>query len=440
MVADSTVRFASVGVPAREASELRDARAHGSRRPIRPDAPVLLVGRASWWEETGLDDALRVADWSFITADDVPRARWLASIRRVSLVVVGGDHEFRWRAVDAIRDLTDVPLAVLADDADEVVTLVKAGVDAVCPVTEPSRTTLARLAAVFRRADRRRGPGIRYLRALDLQVDLWTRSCSIGGEVLALSPTEYDLLTFLMSRPSVTLPTSTIVRRVWDPAPADGRNALRIIVNRVRRKLDDSASDPRYISSVRGSGYRFVANVTEEADALTDHALHVDITPLLNSFGELADRLGASTDDRTAAAHLVALLDGAGVADGVAVFRTDHLRMRLLAAARMPDGWLDRVADGVPLDPSFASAQSVLSGEVVQFADVRSVKAKFRSTADSIAADGFRACHFVPIEVDGVVWGHLGLVRRTESPLDAVTMTYLRSLCAVFALHLLGRA
>ncbi len=401
---------------------------------------MLLVGRTNWWEEHGLDEAMRVAEWPFITADAGPRARWLASIRRVSLVVVGGDQEFRWQVVDAIRDLTDVPLVVLADDADEVVTLVTAGVDAVCPVTEPSDTTLARLSAVFRRADRRRDPGIRYLRALDLQVDLWTRSCSIGGEALALSPTEYDLLTFLMSRPSVTLPTWTIVRRVWDPAPSDGRNALRIIVNRVRRKLDDSASDPRYISSVRGSGYRFLANVTEEADALTEHSLHVDTAPLLNSFGELAARLGVSPDDREAAAHLVALVDAAGVADGLAVFRAERRRMQLLAAARMPDGWLQRVADGVPLDPSFASAQSVLSGEVVQFADVRSVEGKFRSTADSIAGDGFRACHFVPIEVGGVVWGHLGVVRRSESPLDAVTMAYLHSLCAVFGLHLKGRS
>ncbi len=427
-------------MPASGSGVQRDLLAERRRRPIRPDAPVLLVGRSAWWEDNGLDEAMRIADWSFITADDVARARWLASIRRVSLVVVGGDHEFRWRAVDEIRDLTDVPVAVLADDADEVVTLIKAGVDAVCPVSEPSRTMLARLAAVFRRADRRRGPGVRYLRARELQVDLWTRMCTLAGEPLALSPTEFDLLTFLMSRPSVTLPVTTIVRRVWDPAPSDGRNALRIIVNRVRRKLGDEASDPSYIASVRGSGYRFVANVTEEADALTDHAVNADVTPLLGSIAELADALATATDDRAAADTLVRLVDAAGIADGLAVFRIDGKRMRLMAARRMSESWMDKVADGIPLDPSFASAQSVLSGEVVQFADVRAVKKQYRSTVDWIAADGFRACHFVPIAVAGSTWGHLGLVRRTESPLDALTMAYLRSLCSTFALHLAGRS
>jgi GAF domain-containing protein len=102
----------------------------------------------------------------------------------------------------------------------------------------------------------------------------------------------------------------------------------------------------------------------------------------------------------------------------------------------MPDGWLDAVAGGVPLDPSFASAQSVLTGEVVQFADVQAMKGQFGATARQLAGGGFRACHFVPIARDGATWGHLGLARRSPSPLDAATMAYLRSLCATFLLHL----
>ena len=425
--------------PAADTPAPRDLLAERRRRPIRPDTPVLLVGRTAWWEDNQLDVAMRTADWSFIVAEDIARARWLASIRSVSLVVVAGDHDFRWKAVDEIRDLTDAPVVVLADDLDEVVTLIKAGVDAVCPSGEPSRTMLARLAAVFRRADRRRGPGIRYLRALDLHVDLWTQSCTLAGEPVSLSPTEYELLTFMMSRPAVALATATIVRRVWDHAPSDGRNALRIIVTRLRHKLGDSATDPRFIASVRGSGYRFVANVTEEADALTDHAVNVDVTPLLVSLTDLANALSDAPADEDAAAVLVGLVDAAGIADGAAVFRTDRTRMRLMASSRMSDAWLEHVAEGIPLDPSFASAQSVLSGEVVQFSDVRSVQQQFRSTADRIVVEGYRACHFVPIGTGATHWGHLGVVRRTESPLDAVTTAYLRSLCATLALHMSSR-
>jgi GAF domain-containing protein len=203
--------------------------------------------------------------------------------------------------------------------------------------------------------------------------------------------------------------------------------------------LDDDASAPRYIASVRGSGYRFVASVTAEADALTDHAMNVDATPLLDSISELATALLTASDEADAAVVLVRIVDVAGVADGLAVFRNDGKRMQLLASARMSESWMERVAGGIPLDPSFASAHSVLSGETVQIADVRSANHQFSSTADWIGAEGFRACHFVPIGGAGAPWGHLGLVRRTESPLDAVTMSYLRSLCATFALHLADR-
>lgn len=387
-----------------------------------------------------MDKAIIDGDWSFIAADDVSRARWLATIRRVSLVAIGGDHAFRWGAVEAIRPLTDVPIVVFADDSDEVTALVRAGVDAVIATGEPGTTAVARLAAVLRGADHRRGPGVRYLRANDLVVDLWTQQCVCHGEPLALSPTEYDLLTFLMTRPAVTLLNDTIVRRVWEYPPGDGRNALRIVVNRLRRKLGDDPAHPTYVASVRGRGYRFVANVAEVADALTDDAVRVDVMPLLESLTSFTDQLAAIPDPTAAAELLVDLIDRAGLADGLALFRIDRQLMRLVSSRHMTAAWLESVADGVPLDPSFASAQSVLSGEVIQFADVRAMTGQFGATARQLAGDGFRACHFVPITRAGDTWGHLGLVRRSPSPLDAVTMAYLRSLCATFLLHIADTA
>lgn len=405
-------------------------------RTTAPEDPVLLVGDDSWWLSLGLDQSMTANGWTWITADDVERARWLASIRRVSIVVVAGDRAFRWQAIEGVRNISDALLAVVAAEADEVASLLTAGVDIVVPATEPGEALLARLAAVVRRADARRGPGVRYLHADDLTVDLWTRQCTRLGEPIALSPIEYHLLTFLMTRPAVTMSSGAIIDRVWGHAPSDGRNALRIVVNRLRRKLGDDPRRPAFIAAIRSSGYRFVANVTEVADSLVDHAARVDVTPLLDSLTSFADRLVDTNGHRAASDALVEVVDTAGVADGVAVFRNDGARMHLVAQRRMPEGWLSAVADGVPLDPSFASAKSVMTGEVVQFADVRTMKSQFKATARELAGGGFRACHFVPIARDGLVWGHLGLARRAPSPLDAVTMAYLRSLCATFLLHL----
>jgi DNA-binding response OmpR family regulator len=405
-------------------------------RPIAPDEPVLRVCADAWWEHSGLEGSMTAAGWTWISAEEIDRARWLASIRRVALVLIAGDHTFRWRAIEALRDLAGAPLAVVADDPDEVIALIDAGVDLVVPSSEPSKTLLARLSALIRNADVRRGPGFRYLRANDLVVDLWTQQCTMRGEPVALPQTEYRLLTFLMTRPAVTMSASMIIDRVWRHPPADSRNALCIVVNRLRNKLGDGPRNPVFVASIRGSGYRFVANVVEVADSLVDHAARVDMMPLLDSLTTFAEQLAHADGDAAAADVLADTLDRAGVADGMAVFRKEGERMRLVTARRLPDAWLESVADGVPLDPSFASAQSVLTGEVMQFADVRTVKGRFGATARQLSGENFRACHFVPIMRDGQTWGHLGLGRRSPTPLDAVTMAYLRALCAAFLLHL----
>ena len=399
-----------------------------------PDAPVLLVGANAWWDRTGFGDVLGVHGWTWVSASDTARARWLASIRRIALVVIAGDTRFCRDALGEIRPLTEVPIVAVTDGERETLDLLRTGADLVAESGDSNEVLLARLLATFRRSDHRRGPGVRYLRAADLVVDLWTQECTRRGELISLSPTEYDLLTFLMTRATVTLATTTIVRRVWDHPPVDAHNALRIAVNRLRRKLGDSPESAQFIASVRGTGYRFAANVTEVADSLVDHATRVDVTPLLDSITAFAETVAQLDGELPTAVALIDAIDAAGLAEGLAVFRIDHERMHLVASRHMPESWLERVAPGVPLDPSFASAQSVLSGEVVQFADVRTVGVQFGATARELSGEGFRACHFVPIARNGEVWGNLGLARRSPSPLDPVTMAYLRSLCAAFLL------
>jgi len=418
-----------------ERSDFRTQRAESGVPAFTPDGPVLRVGAKTWWESTGLDRSMAAAGWTWITADDAGRARWLASIRPVALVFIAGNRTFRWQALEAIRDRTGAPVAVMTDEPEEVVSLIDAGVDLVVPSTEPCETLLARLSGAIRNADARRVPGVRYLRANDLVVDLWTQQCSRCGNPISLSPTEYRLLTFLMTRSAVTTSTGAIIDRVWQQPPADSRNALCIVVNRLRHKLGDDPRNPAFIASVRGSGYRFIANVAEVADSLVDHDARLDLTPLFDSLAWFAQQLATAHSTSDAAEVLADALDRAGIADGMALFRNEGTRMRLVTARRLSDAWLESVADGVPLDPSFASAQSVLTGEVVQFADVRAVKERFRSTVRRLSSESFRACHFVPITRGPQTWGHLGLARHSASPLDATTMAYLRALSAEFLLR-----
>ena len=135
-------------------------------------------------------------------------------------------------------------------------------------------------------------PGVRYLGADGLRIDLWAQECDLHGRPLHLSPTEYALLTFLMTHPQQALPAHTIVRRVWGWLPSDGKNTLRIFVNRLRRKLDDDPREPRYIASVRGTGYRFIGNVSETGDEAETTMERADVAlRLLQSIELLATTL-----------------------------------------------------------------------------------------------------------------------------------------------------
>src|SRR5208283_968558 len=233
-----------------------------------PEQPVLVIGPCGA-EITRLCDSMNAGGWTLLIAENLDRANWLASIQKVAVILIAGGpnaHE----VARAIRPVSNAPLVVLGDPAPQsVISLVEAGVDAVIDPRAGDDDVRARLGALLRRMDRASAPGVRFLRADGLAVDLLARECELDGAALALSPTEYAVLTLLMTRPHEALPVQTIVRQVWGWSATDGRNALRIIVNRLRRKLEDDPHSPRYIAAVRGVGYRFTADVVEMGDQPT---------------------------------------------------------------------------------------------------------------------------------------------------------------------------
>ena len=406
-------------------------------RPIIPTTPVLLVGAATAWEAVGVPAWLQDHGWCSVQADSAERAAWLASIQKVSLVLVAGREPAVWAAVQATRAVTMAPVVVLADPPPPgVVALVAAGVDAVVSPSAGPDELFARVGALVRRSDNSWEPGVRYLVASDLRVDVWAQQCELAAETVHLSPTEFALLTFFMTHPEQALTTEVIVRRVWGWLPSDGKNAVRIVVNRLRRKLGDDPRCARFIASVRGTGYRFVHNVVQLGDEAEPSADGAPAASLLESIEELAVRLYAAPSDTVAADWLLAELDATGYADALAVFKVEGSGMRLLADRHMPDGWRQLVQDGVPLQPAFASAHSVMTGEAVQLGDIGEMAERFSKTAEHLVWAGYHACLFVPILCGDRVWGHLGLVRRARQSFDHTGTAYLKAACAVFALRI----
>ncbi|MDR2891172.1 MAG: response regulator transcription factor [Alistipes sp.] len=114
----------------------------------------------------------------------------------------------------------------------------------------------ARVRAVLKRAaDGASGGGDR-LTVGDMTLDVATKELSIGGEAVAVTKTEFEILSLLASNPSRIFSREEIIDRLWRDAPYTTERTVDVHITRLRKKLGEKAS---CISSRAGYGYRFNA-------------------------------------------------------------------------------------------------------------------------------------------------------------------------------------
>ena len=198
--------------------------------------------------------------------------------------------------------------------------------------------------------------------------------------------------------------------------------------------------------SVRGTGYRFIRNVTQLGDDVEPLADRPEGTRsvsertvgLLRSVEDLSLALQRCEHTEAATERLFDVLDASGYVDAMAVFRLDArtAQMLLVGARKMSERWMVSVAAGVPLTPAFASAHSVLIGEPVQFGDIRQMAQPFSATrrAGRLRLPGVLV---PPHRLRRPRPGHLGVARRTPEPFEATGSAYLR--CCVRGVRTQGR-
>lgn len=154
------------------------------------------------------------------------------------------------------RGLT-VPILMLTARADEVDLVVGLDAGADDYVTKPFRLAelLARVRALLRR---RHGTDMAgELEANGVRVDVAAHRAFLDGRELQLSGKEFDLLHVLVAHAGSVVSRDQLMREVWDADPHAPSNTLDMHVSWLRRKLGDDANSPRFITTVRGMGFRF---------------------------------------------------------------------------------------------------------------------------------------------------------------------------------------
>ena len=159
-----------------------------------------------------------------------------------------------------LRTFTDAYVIMLTARAEEVDKLIGLAVGADDYLTKPfsPRELVARVQAMLRRprgaqpADSE-APVRRFG---DLAIDPAAREVSVGGQPVELTRLEFDLLDTLSARPRLAFSRGQLVDRVWGDTWFGDEHIVDVHIVRLRRKLGDDSSHPRYVRTVRGVGYR----------------------------------------------------------------------------------------------------------------------------------------------------------------------------------------
>ena len=163
-----------------------------------------------------------------------------------------------WETLARIRDLSDVPVAMLTARAAELekVRGLKAGADDY--VTKPfgRQELLARIEALLRRAGPREQTQDTYADAL-VSVDFAQRSVAVHGQDVTLTPLEFRLLAAFVRHPGQLLGHDQLLELVWGDPFGASRDQVKLYVGYLRRKLESAGAEGSVIETVRGFGYRY---------------------------------------------------------------------------------------------------------------------------------------------------------------------------------------
>ena len=195
-----------------------------------------------------------------ITADRGTKALKLFYDERPDLVVLdlmmpGMDG---WEVCARLRELSDKPVIMLTAKSSEADKLrgFRLGVDDY--VTKPFSLAelTARIQAVLARAGSEQSEEISLLKVGPVTVDTRRREAALNDKPLALTPTEFRLLSVLAQRPGTAISQEDLVAEVWGDYRQKGGSALRRYVWFLRQKIEQDPNEPKLLITVRGFGYR----------------------------------------------------------------------------------------------------------------------------------------------------------------------------------------
>ena len=163
-------------------------------------------------------------------------------------------------ALRQIRTFSDVYVVMLTARSEEVDKLIGLSVGADDYLTKPfsPRELVARIKAVLRRKRDTAPAASDALTFGDIEVDVAKRIVRVDAQPVELTTLEFDLLTALAAQPGRVFSRRQLIEAIWGWDYFGDERVVDVHVRKLRHALGDDATDPRFIGTVRGVGYKFI--------------------------------------------------------------------------------------------------------------------------------------------------------------------------------------
>jgi DNA-binding response OmpR family regulator len=175
-----------------------------------------------------------------------------------------------------LRQRSDVPIIMLSalNRPDDVVYGFSLGADDYIAKPFQFREVEVRIQAILRRvAWLKERPDFNIIAYNDIVLDNEAHEVRVRGELVHLTPIEFQLLRYLMKMPDKPVSKNELFQSVWGYDLVGDTNLVEVAIRRLREKIEEKPSDPTYLLTVRGTGYKFNTQGTQRHAPQKDRKL-----------------------------------------------------------------------------------------------------------------------------------------------------------------------